>query len=112
VPIQKRSVVAVVLFTVFTLGIYALYWMYVTAKELQTATAQSQFPPAVILVLGIFVTPVGFLLLSVECNERLNTIRSSRKMPACDNTLLWVILSLVLPIALIALIQHEINMVA
>ena len=111
-PIQKRSIVSVILFTIITCGIYGLYWMYQVAKELQLATGKSQFSPAIILVLGLFVSPVGFVLLAMECNDRLNDIRAAKGMPPADNMVLWVVLGILLPIVQVALIQNEINQVA
>ena len=111
-PIQKRSIVSVILFSIITCGIYGLYWMYQVAKELQLATGKSQFSPAIILVLGLFVSPVGFVLLAMECNDRLNDIRAAKGMPPADNMVLWVVLGILLPIVQVALIQNEINQVA
>ncbi|MBQ7364796.1 MAG: DUF4234 domain-containing protein [Clostridia bacterium] len=111
-PITQRSVVKVILFSIITCGIYMLYWMYVTAKELQTATGRSQFSPAIILVLAIFVAPVACVLLAMECNDRLNDIRAAKGMPPADNMVLWIVLGILLPIVQFALIQNEINQVA
>lgn len=111
-PIQKRSIVSVILFSIITCGIYGLYWMYQVAKELQLATGKSQFSPAIILVLGLFISPVGFVLLAMECNDRLNDIRAAKGMPPADNMVLWVVLGILLPIVQVALIQNEINQVA
>ncbi len=111
-PITKRGLVTVVLLSLVTCGIYMLYWLYVTTRELQTATGRSQFTPVVILILSLLFTPVGLVLFAMEANARLNDIRAAKGMPPADNQVIWIVLGILLPIVQIPLIQNEINVVA
>ena len=52
----KRSVVAVVLLSIFTLGIYAVIWQVKTKNEMNACGAQ--IPTAWLLLLGVIVFPV------------------------------------------------------
>jgi cytochrome bd-type quinol oxidase subunit 2 len=53
----KRSVVAVILLTLFTLGIYGLVWHIKTKNEMNSTGAQ--IPSGWLLILGIVVFPLA-----------------------------------------------------
>jgi hypothetical protein len=55
--IKKRNLLAQVLLTIITLGIYALYWFYQVSMEMKDATGDTQASPALWVVL--FFIPFG-----------------------------------------------------
>ncbi len=111
-PMTKRSVLSVILFSIITCGIYSLYWVYVTTRDLQLASGKVRFSAGLILVLSIFVAPAGFVLFALEANDDMNAIRAAKGLAPVDNSVLWVVLCLLIGIVGIAIIQNEINTVA
>ena len=57
VPIKKRNMLAQILLTIVTLGIYVLYWFYQVSMEMKNATNDTQASPALWVVL--FFIPFG-----------------------------------------------------
>lgn len=109
--ITRRGVAQVVIFSIITCGIYALYWLYVTAKELQAATGKATLSPGILLILGLFVWPAALAILAYDANNSLNMIRAQKGLPQVDNLVLWIILAVLISIVSVALIQNEINTV-
>jgi hypothetical protein len=72
-PVGKvRSPVAVILLSIITIGIYALYWYYKTFQELKDHTGEG-VGGVVGLILAIFINPVNCSC----CPMRLATCTSS-----------------------------------
>lgn len=57
---ERRSPLKVVLFTLLTLGIYGIYWFYVTSKDIIQATGRDS--NAVLWLIGLFI-PVANLVV-------------------------------------------------
>jgi len=53
--VKHRNPVLVIVFTILTLGIYGLYWVVATTKELRGLTTKAPNPWAVVLFLVPFV---------------------------------------------------------
>lgn len=105
----KRSVATVVILSIVTCGIYGLYWYWVSMNELYNAGRKSigDLPPVVQFILMFFY--VGGVFFAINANDNINEVKMRNGMPAADNKILWIILSLVFPIAMIALVQNEMN---
>jgi len=58
---QKRSLGKQVLFTIITLGIYPLYWMHITHKQLANGT-NADFSPAM-RTIGMFIPIWNFVVM-------------------------------------------------
>jgi len=67
----------------------------------------SNMSPIVQFILCFFY--VGYILFGLNADANLNAIKASRGLPTADNKVLWMILGFVFPIALVILIQLEIN---
>ena len=108
--IQNRSVVAVIILSFITCGIYMWYWLYKTAEELEaTGQGGGSLSPAALLVITIFFPYVGFLLFGMQADQNLNNIKARSNRPVSDNKVLYMILGFIIPIVLIGLVQNEIN---
>ena len=107
--LTKRSVVSVILFSILTCGIYMLWWTYVTCTALQQQGEKKQIPPVLTTVMMIFISQVGGVLLALDADDNINAIKDKHGMLKTDNKVLWLILGIFIPIATVALIQHEIN---
>lgn len=106
---KKRSVAAVVILSIITCGIYSVYWTYVVCDELQKETGVSKIPPILTTLLMLFVSAAGGALVGYDCNETINTYKAARGVPQKDNSVLWIVLGVLIPIVTVALIQNEIN---
>ena len=106
---KKRSIAAVVILTIITCGIYGVYWTYVVCDELQKKTGVSKIPPVLTTLLMLFVGSAGGALLGYDCNETVNAYKASRGAPTNDNSVLWIVVGVLLPVVTMALIQAEIN---
>ena len=107
--LEKRSVIAVILFSILTCGIYMVYWTYVTCTAMQQQGGKTGIPPIATTLLMLFVTPVGGALLGMDADDNLNAIKTKHGMPTTDNKVLWIVLGVLFPIVTVALIQYEIN---
>lgn len=106
---KTRSVAAVIILSLITCGIYALYWVYTTANELEAEGQTGGMSPALLLILTIFISPVGFALYGNYVDDNLNAIRSRRGMPTVDNKVVYIILGIFVWIVLVGLVQNDIN---
>lgn len=105
--LKERNVVTVIILSIVTCGIYSLYWTYVTMDALDKEGQASNMPViAQFLLLFVYV---GYILFGINADANINAIKEKKGVATADNKVLWLILGLVFPIALIALIQNEIN---
>ena len=104
----KRSVASVVILTLITCGIYGLYWIYTTSNELQQVSGVGKFQPIVTLLLTIFVCPVGFILFGYDAAVCMDKINADRGVTS-DSMLGYILLGIFIPVALIGLVQNDIN---
>ncbi len=106
---KKRSVAAVVILSIITCGIYAVYWSYVVTTDLQKESGVQKIPPVLTMLLMLFVSAAGGGLLGWDCNETINAIKAKRGVQTQDNTVLWIVFGVLLNVVTIGLIQNEIN---
>lgn len=105
--LKERNVVTVILLSIVTCGIYSLYWTYVTMDALDKEGQASNMPVIAQFLLLFFY--VGYILFGINADANINAIKEKKGVATADNKVLWLILGLVFPIALIALVQNEIN---
>lgn len=104
----KRSVAMVIILTLVTCGIYGWYWLYTTSTELQRESGQSQLSPIAILLLSIFLGTIGYALFGYDSAKCIDSLNARRGITS-DNTVLYIILGLFIPIVLVGIVQNEIN---
>ena len=105
----QRSVVVVILLTIVTCGIYSLYWYWSAMHELYNAGGKSlgNLSPEIQFIL-LFLY-VGGVVFAINADDNINAIKQTRGLTAADNKVIYVLLSLLFPIAMIALVQNEMN---
>lgn len=108
--LQNKNVVTVIILSIVTCGIYSLVWCWQTMHALHSQGQKSLVDPIVQFILLFFY--IGFIVFALCADANLNSIREQRGLPAKDNKVLYIILGIVFPIALIALVQNEINELA
>lgn len=108
----KRSVATVVILSIVTCGIYTLVWYWLAMKELYNAGGKSlgNLDPVIQFILLFFY--VGGIFFAINASDNIDAVRVQRGMPPLDNKILYIILSLFIPIVMIALIQNEMNQLA
>ncbi len=86
-----RSSLTVILLTIVTLGIYGLYWQYVSFKELKDYSGEG-IGGGLGLVLAIFIGIVNIFLLPMEVGNMYK--RDGQTEPVSALTGLWILLPL------------------
>ena len=109
---KNRGVATVIILTIITCGIYGWYWLWVTNEALVAEGGKSTVPSIAILLLAIFVGPIGYLLFAMDADANINEAKAKAGVPTVDNKVLWMILGFIIPIVAIGLIQNEINKLA
>jgi Domain of unknown function (DUF4234) len=106
-PVGKvRSPVAVILLSIITIGIYALYWYYKTFQELKDHTGEG-VGGVVGLILAIFINPVNWFLLPNEVGNVYE--RSGQQRPVSAITGLWNLIPLIGSIIWVVKVQGALN---
>ena len=105
--LTKRSIAGVIIFSLLTCGIYAIWWTYVTCDALQRQGQKTSIPPVLTTLMMLFFSNVGGALLGLDADDN---IKARYGMPTNDNKILWLVVGIFIPIVVIALVQYEINM--
>lgn len=108
----NKSVVVVIVLTIVTCGLYSIYWYWKAINELYNAGGKSlgNLTPGIQFLL--FFVYVGGVVFAINADDNLNAVKQQRGLTAADNKVIYVILALVFPIALMALVQNEMNQLA
>jgi hypothetical protein len=98
--VKKRNIVLVYLWTFLTFGIYGLYWVVKTKKEMNEQGAQ--IPTAWLIII-----PIANIYWIYKYSEAF-----SEKIKKDNNTILWFILFFFVGIIMPAIVQTELNKLA
>lgn len=107
--LTKRSVASVVVFSILTFGIYMVWWTHVTCTALQREGRVTSIPTVLTVLMMLFHSSVGGVLLAIDADDNLNAIKRMRALPVADNKVLWLAVGIFVPIVTVALVQNEIN---
>src|SRR3989344_790287 len=95
--VKHRNIFLVYLFSIITLGIYAIYWVVSTKNEINSFGAK--IPTA-----WLIIVPIANLYWMYKYCEGF-----AQNVKKDDNTLLWFILSVLVGIIMPAIVQSELN---
>ena len=95
--VKNRNIVLVYIFSIITLGIYAIYWAVSTKNEINTLGAK--IPTGWLLIV-----PIANLYWVYKYCEGF-----AQKVKKDNNTLLWFILYILVGIIMPAIVQSELN---
>ena len=98
--LKKRNIVAVYLLSIITLGIYAIYWLVQTKKEMNSLGAK--IPTAWLLIIPI----ANLYWMWKYCEGFAIYVKKD------NNTILWFLLYFFVGIIMPAIIQSELNKLA
>jgi hypothetical protein len=89
---KVRNPAAVIIFSIITLGIYYLYWIYQVYRELKEHTGQG-IGPVIGLVIGILINPVNWFVLPSEIGNMY--ARAGQPKPVSGATGFWNLIPLI-----------------
>jgi hypothetical protein len=105
-PGKVRSPVAVIIFSIITLGIYTLYWYYVVFEDLKVRTGQG-VGGVVGLLLGLCLSVVNWFLLPAEIGNMYAA--EGQEKPVTGLTGFWNLIPLVGAIIWVVKVQGAMN---
>jgi hypothetical protein len=103
---QVRSPVAVIIFSIITLGIYTLYWYYMVFDDLKNRTGQG-VGGLVGLLLGLCLSIVNWFLLPAEIGNMY--AQEGLEKPVTGLTGFWNLIPLVGAIIWVVKVQNAMN---
>jgi hypothetical protein len=98
--IKRRNILAIYLLTLITFGIYMIYWLVQTKKEMNSLGAA--IPTAWLLIIPI----ANIYWMYKYCEAFAVYVKKD------NNTILWFILYILIGIIMPALVQSELNKLA
>jgi hypothetical protein len=91
---SPRSPVKVLLLTLLTCGIYYLYWVYETSKEVEGFLGEKDVPPVVHLLLFIVTGTLYGFFWDYWIAQKLVKMQRRVGVPEKDNTVLYLALDI------------------
>lgn len=115
-PIHKRNIVTCLLLTVFTCGIYGIYWLICMADDANTASrTQNGTSGAMVFLLTLVTCGIYEFFWMYKVGEQLADAKqyATGTRPSDNNGILYLILSILgFGIVSYCLIQNELNQIA
>lgn len=91
---ETRNSITVILLTLFTCGIYGLYWFYLVSKEINAALGEERINFALYFIVGILCFPLIFVGM-YKIDEAVVELQNRAGIQGKSNFVLWIILSFV-----------------
>jgi len=108
---QKRSVIAVILFTLLTGGIYGIYFIYTTTNDLNELTDDYRLRPGWTLLFGLITCGLYMFYWWYRINDLVMAAQAQALRPyRSDNRLLFIVLRIFgLSVINMAILQADLN---
>ena len=109
--IQQRSVALCIVFTIFTCGIYGIYWCIKLNDETNAIiNAPAETSGGMVILFTILTCGIYGVYWAYKQGDKLNYARMSRGYPSSSLSILYLVLDIFgLGIVAYALMQNEIN---
>ena len=104
---KVRNPITGIILSIVTCGLYGIYWLYCMATEIAKFKDEND-SGLVDAILMILIPFVGFFL----SEKKLATACAEKGIEHKDNSILYLILGLVFPIANFYLMQTDLNKLA
>jgi hypothetical protein len=112
--LQKRDIAKAIIFSIITLGIYALYWFVKMNDEVNQSIGNPNDTPGVTaLILTIVTCGIYGIYWAYKKGEVVDNYYANKGMPKPNNAVIYLVLCLFgLSIVTYALLQNELNKAA
>ena len=108
--INKRSVGLSILLTLVTCGLYGIYWFVKLTDEANALSGDHKTSGGTALLFTIITCGIYALFWSYEMGKKMYTAQERAGVPANDNSILYLVLTLFgVGIIAYAIIQSDIN---
>lgn len=111
----KRNQALVVIFTIITCGIYGLYWMYATARDIEEQTVTKGGPcssPALVVLFSLITCGFYEYYFWFQEGRRTDEIKRRYALSGSDSGIAYLLLAIFgLSIVGMVLLQSELNAV-
>lgn len=112
-PFQRRSLAACILLSIFTCGIYGIYWFYVTARDLYSYYTPNRvdMSPGLVTLLSWLCGYYGVYVF-YKWGKQVSEVAADYGRRVEDRSVLYLLLALFFgigPIINLALIQNDFN---
>ena len=105
--IKERNILVCILLSVVTCGIYGIYWIVMMTKE--AVSVKDPADGAILeILLMLFIPFVGLYMVEKKFSEG----RAAKGGELKDNSVMYLILGLIFPIAALCMIQNDLNKLA
>lgn len=106
----KRDVALVVILSIITCGIYALYWMYVTQEEVNNYLGEQDLSGAMVVLLTFVTCGIYGWIWYYQIGQKIQKAQVKAAVHGNDESILYLILAIVgLSIVSLAIIQNNLN---
>ena len=107
---QQRSVATVIILSLVTCGIYAMYWYYVTMRDLNAYLGVSDMDSMIELLLVLFTCGIYGIYWQYKYAKRAGDAHAKAGLGVKDDAVICLILSIFgLSIVSMAIIQTTVN---
>ena len=109
--IKSRSIVAAIIFTIITCGIYGLYWYVCMANDVnKISNDRNATSGGMCLLFSLLTCGIYSLFWMYKTGDTLDRVRAANGEPSSNAAILYLVLSIFgLGIVSYCLIQAEIN---
>lgn len=111
---QKRDIAVSLILTIFTCGIYGIYWFIVLTDDVKAAADDSDFQSGgVSFLLTLITCGIFGIYWAYKMGELMKKAQEKHKVPVKDNSILYLIFDVIgLSIVDYVLIQNDLNVIA
>jgi len=108
---KKREIVACILLSIFTCGIYAIIWFIGLVNDVNEVTkAKDAKSGGVVFLLSLLTCGIYEIVWFYKAGEQLDAYRASIGLPGKDSSVIYLILNLIgLELVTSALLQSSLN---
>lgn len=111
--VEQRDVVVAIILSLVTCGIYGIYWFIKITDDCAKASGDDSITGGVSFLLNIITCGIYGIYWSYQMGKRLETAQEKRNLNSTDNSVLYLILSVLrLDIVNWIIIQSELNKLA
>ncbi len=106
----QRSPITIILLSIITCGIYFIYWLYVTSKEINDALGREEINTALV-ILGFFCFPV-MIYVMYKLGNAIDELAGRRFIQTQSSFILWLILCLLFGVGIYIMeyqVQSDLN---